>query len=109
MLAHALLQLGCNLKQQLAIPINFNGVQFEEGFRIDLLVDDKLIIEIKSTPKLVPVHSRQLLTYLRLMNQPLGLLLNFGGETLKEGVKRVVNDLAPDDSPMLRVNRANVR
>lgn len=108
LLAHALLGLGFEVKQQLAVPIKFNGIHFEEGFRIDLLIQDTLLIEIKSTPKLVPVHGKQLLTYLRLMNLPLGLLINFGGETLKEGVKRVVNNLAPNDSPLLRVNRVHM-
>lgn len=107
-LAHALVMRGMVVQRQCAVPIEFNGVQFDEGFRIDLLVENTLIVEIKSTQKLVPVHGKQLLTYLRLMKLPLGLLINFGGETLKEGVKRVVNDLAPADSPMLRVNRANV-
>ncbi len=65
-----------------------------EGFRADLLVDGRLIIEIKSVDRLAPVHARQLLTYLRLTKQPLGLLMNFGGETFKEGVRRVANNHA---------------
>ena len=78
---------------------------FDEGFRIDLLVDGKVIVEIKSVEKLTPVHSKQLLTYLRLMNLPVGLLINFGASTLKEGLKRIVNNLPPQASPQLRVNQ----
>ena len=59
------------------------------------MIDDQLLVEIKSIERLAPVHGKQLLTYLRLTKQPLGLLLNFGGETLKEGIKRVVNDYRP--------------
>ena len=72
---------------------------------IDLLVADCLLVEIKSTERLNPAHAKQLLTYLRLTNQPVGLLINFGGATLKEGVKRIVNDYAPSASPRLRVTR----
>jgi iron complex transport system substrate-binding protein len=75
-----------------------------EGFRADLLVDGRLIIEIKSIDRLAPVHGRQLLTYLRLAKQPLGLLMNFGGETFREGLKRVVNNHTNFASSRLRVN-----
>jgi iron complex transport system substrate-binding protein len=74
------------------LPIAFEGIEINEGYRVDLLVDGKLIIEIKSVERLVPVHGKQLLTYLRLAKQPLGLLMNFGGETFKEGVRRVANN-----------------
>jgi len=104
MLAHLLRSRGINVKRQLRVPIVFDGVVFEEGFRIDLLVEGVLVLEIKSIKTLDAAHSKQLLTYLRLMNLSLGLILNFGGATLKEGIKRVVNDLRPDDSPLLRVN-----
>jgi iron complex transport system substrate-binding protein len=79
-------------------------MQFDEGFRIDLLVDGRVIVELKSLEKLSPVHSKQLLTYLRLMNLQVGLLINFGACTLKEGLRRVVNGLTASDSPGLRVN-----
>ena len=62
-----------------------------EAFRADIVVEDRLIIEVKSVERTAPVHAKQLLTYLRLMNQPLGLLMNFGCETFCEGIKRVVN------------------
>ena len=73
------------------------------------MVEGRLLVEVKSVDRLMPVHSKQLLTYLRLMKQPVGLLLNFGGATLKEGVKRIVNDYHPSASPLpsprLRVNQ----
>ena len=78
---------------------------FEGGFRADLLVEDRVIVELKSVEKLAPVHGKQLLTYLRLMNLPVGLLINFGAATLKEGLHRIVNNLSPSASPRLRVNQ----
>jgi len=100
--------LGYQVDRQKLISIEFEGVYFEAAFRADLLVDDRLLVEVKSVERLMPVHSKQLLTYLRLIKQPVGLLINFGGETLKEGVKRVVNDYNPSapplSSPRLRVN-----
>jgi iron complex transport system substrate-binding protein len=81
---------------------------FEEGFRADLLVEEGVVVELKSVDKLSPVHSKQLLTYLRLMRLPVGRLLNFGHVTLKEGLHRVVNHLNPWASRQLRVNQAAV-
>ena len=80
---------------------------FEQGLRIDLLVDGVIIVELKSVEKLAPVHSKQLLTYLRLMKLSVGLLINFGGATLKEGLHRIVNNYTPSPSasPRLRVNQ----
>jgi iron complex transport system substrate-binding protein len=94
------------VERQKPIPIEYDGMSLGEGFRADLLVDGRLIIEIKSIDRLAPVHSRQLLTYLRLSKQPLGLLMNFGGETFREGIKRVVNNHTGFASSRLRVNQA---
>jgi GxxExxY protein len=91
-LADALVGRGLSVQRQLSVPIRFNGRQFDEGFRIDLLVDQTLLIELKSTERLAAVHGKQVLTYLRLMDLPLGLLMNFGAATFKEGIKRVAND-----------------
>lgn len=74
------------------------------AFRIDLLVDDRVIVEIKSVEQIAPVHAKQVLTYLRLLKLPVGLLVNFGQPTLKAGLQRIVNNLAPSASPRLRVN-----
>jgi GxxExxY protein len=102
-LAHALARGGLAVERQKPLPISFDGIQITEGYRVDLLVEGTLIVEIKSVERLAPVHGKQLLTYLRLAQQPLGLLMNFGGETFKEGVRRVANNylFAPS---RLRVN-----
>jgi iron complex transport system substrate-binding protein len=109
LLAARLSDLGLAVERQKPIGAEFEGVRFEAAFRADLLVEARLVVEVKSVDRLMPVHSKQLLTYLRLMKQPVGLLLNFGGATLKEGVKRVVNDYQPSASPLssprLRVNQ----
>jgi len=73
------------------VPITFRGIVFSDAFRADLIVENSLIIEVKSLERVAPVHAKQLLTYLRLMKQPLGLLMNFGCEMFRDGVKRVVN------------------
>ena len=104
-LAGRLEQMGYLVARQRAIDITFDGLHFPAAFRIDLLIDDRLLVEIKSVERLNPAHGKQLLTYLRLAQQPVGLLINFGGETLKEGLKRIVNDYRPSASPRLRVNQ----
>jgi GxxExxY protein len=104
-LAGKLADAGYKVDRQMPIDILFEGSRFAAAFRIDLLVEDRLLIEIKSVESLNPVHGKQLLTYLRLTNQPVGLLINFGGATLREGLKRIVNDHIPSASPRLRVNQ----
>jgi iron complex transport system substrate-binding protein len=78
---------------------------FGDACRIDLLVEERIIVELKSVEKIAPVHGKQVLTYLRLLKLPLGLLINFGEPTLKQGIHRIVNGLAPSASPRLRVNQ----
>jgi GxxExxY protein len=97
-LAGRLAAMGYAVVRQRPIDIAFEGLRFEAAFRIDLLVDDRLVVEIKSVERLLPVHAKQLLTYLRLTRQPVGLLINFGGATLKEGVRRLVNNHRPSAS-----------
>ena len=77
--------------QQCPIDIAYDGLHFSAAFKADLVVDGCLLIEVKSVAQLTPVHAKQVLTYIRLLKQPLGLLINFGGATLKEGLRRVVN------------------
>ena len=84
---------GLRVVQQVGLPVYYDDIKLELGFRVDLIVADKVIIEIKSVEALAPVHRKQLLTYLRLMNLRLGLLLNFNVELLKSGIQRVVNGL----------------
>jgi iron complex transport system substrate-binding protein len=107
-LASKLAEMGYSVARQRPIDIEFEGTRFEGAFRIDLLVEEQLLVEIKSVERLMPVHGKQLLTYLRLTHQPVGLLINFGCETLKEGLKRIVNDYRPSASPRLRVNQQRI-
>ena len=90
-LAEALAGEGLSVARQVPVPISFRGIYLADAFRADMIVEDSLIIEIKSVERNAPIHAKQLLTYLRLMKQPLGLLMNFGCETFRDGVKRVVN------------------
>jgi len=86
-----LVQRDLRVERQVLVPFEYEGQIIRFGFRLDLLVERKLIIEIKSVERPAPVHQRQLLTYLRLINLPLGLLINFGLDTLAAGIDRVVN------------------
>lgn len=90
-LANCLVRQGLHVKRQWPVPIRFDDVTLAEGFRANLLVEDRLLIELKSVERLAPVHGKQVYTYLRLLDLPLGLLMNFGGETFREGLKRVIN------------------
>lgn len=84
---------GLTVRRQEPIPVVWKGVKLELGFRADLIVEEKLIVEIKSVESLAAVHAKQVLTYLRLTNIKLGLLINFNEELLKTGIKRIVNNL----------------
>lgn len=92
LLCEALSDRGLFVERQKAIPIHYNGKIMNEGFRADLLVENMLLIEVKSTEKHAAVHAKQVLTYLRLMKLPLGILMNFGMETFRDGTKRLAND-----------------
>jgi len=92
-LAKKLLDAGLSVQRQVSIPISFEGMTFDEGFRADLVVERKVIVELKSVERLQPVHGKQLLTYLRLTDCRLGLLVNFGENLLKNGIKRVANGM----------------
>jgi GxxExxY protein len=92
LLANRLTRQGLKVERQKAAGARIDGLDFPDAFRIDMLVEDILLIEIKSIDRLLPVHTRQTLTYLRLMKLPLGLLLNFDGITLKGHMKRVANN-----------------
>jgi iron complex transport system substrate-binding protein len=106
-LAGSLVRSGFTVDRQKPVAIEYDGLRFEAAFRIDLLIEDTLVVEVKSVEQLSKAHGKQLLTYLRLTKQPVGLLLNFAGATMKEGIRRVVNDYrrpqTPFASPRLRV------
>ncbi len=102
-LCESLARRGLVVERQKVIEIRFDDFVINEGFRADLLVDGKLLIELKSVEQIAPVHSKQLLTYLRLLDMPLGLLMNFGASTFREGIKRVVNNHTDFASSRFRV------
>ena len=104
-LAAKLDRMGYAVRRQMPISFTFEGLAFKAAFKVDLLVEGSLIVEIKSVERLNAVHAKQLLTYLRLTDQPLGLLINFGGATLKEGLRRVVDGHTSFASSRLRVNQ----
>lgn len=100
-----LINHGLHVTRQQAIPIEVMDLSIDEDFRADLIVEDILLIELKSVEKLAPVHAKQTLTYLRLLNLPLGLLINFGAATFKEGCKRIVNGKQDFKCSHLHVNQ----
>jgi iron complex transport system substrate-binding protein len=91
-LAGRLEERGFTVARQYPVPLIFEGKKFDPAFRVDLLIDDRLVLEIKAVDQLSKAHARQLLTYLRLLRQPVGLLLNFSQATMKDGIRRMVNE-----------------
>ena len=83
---------GVSFQRQVPLPVVYKGVRLDCGYRIDLVVDDKVVVELKTVDKLVPVHEAQLLTYLKLYHRQVGLLINFHVAVLKDGIKRMVNN-----------------
>jgi GxxExxY protein len=92
-LAYELKKRGLTVERQVPVAIVYDSIKFDEGFRADLIVEDKVIVELKSVETVIPVHKKQLLTYLRLADKRLGLLINFGSELIRDGISRVVNKL----------------
>ena len=92
-LAFELRKKGFKVERQLALPVIYKDVKLDAGYRIDLLVNDKVIVEVKSVDVLAPIHTAQILTYLKLKDLKLGLLINFNSVVVKDGIRRVVNNL----------------
>ena len=92
-LAHEIGKRRLSVKRQVAIPIRYDGLTFDEGFRADMVVENSVIVELKSIETVTAVHKKQLLTYLRLADKKLGLLINFGSALIKDGIHRIVNGL----------------
>jgi len=92
-LAHELRESGLQVERQVPIPIEYHGIHFVEGFRADIMVEDKVILELKSVERVNNAHKKQLLTYLKLTGKRLGYLLNFGEALMKQGITRTVNGL----------------
>ncbi|WP_343330887.1 GxxExxY protein [Polaribacter staleyi] len=85
--------LGLNVKKEVSLPIIYKEIKLDHGYRIDLLVEDKIVLELKTVESLTDVHSAQILTYMKLGNYPLGLLINFHTKLLKNGLKRFINTI----------------
>jgi GxxExxY protein len=92
-LSYELQQLGLEVKNQIGVPMVYSGIKFDAGFRLDILVNDSVIVEIKSVECLNDIHHKQLLTYLKLSGKKLGLLINFNAISLKNSITRIVNNL----------------
>lgn len=101
-LTHCLKRRGLDVKRQVPIPVFYDGIKMEVGFRADMIVENSVIIEIKSVEILAPVHHKQLLTYLKLTDISVGLIINFNEALLKNGIKRIVNNFNPALSAPLR-------
>jgi GxxExxY protein len=98
-LAHEVRKTGLHVERQRPMPINYDGMRFEEGYRADLLVESKVIVELKSVAALSAIHGKQVLTQLRLSELKLGLLINFGETHLKNGIKRIINGKLDEEDP----------
>jgi iron complex transport system substrate-binding protein len=96
---------GLVVERQKIISFEYDGMRFDEGLKVDLLVEGMVVVELKSVEKFAPVHAKQVLTYLRLLHLPVGLLINFGAPTIKEGLQRIVNNYQPSAASRLRVNQ----
>ncbi len=92
-LSYELIKCGLKIERQKGIPVFYDDLKMELGFRADIIVENKVIIELKSIETIAPVHTKQLLTYLKLTGLKLGLLINFNEALIKDGIKRIVNNL----------------
>jgi len=94
-LKHELVKRGLEVESQVELPVLYDGVKLNVGYRIDLLVSNAIVVELKSVDKIAPIHEAQLLSYLKLSNLQVGLLINFNVIHLKDGIKRMVNSFQP--------------
>jgi GxxExxY protein len=104
-LAHLLAKRGLSVERQKIIPITYDGLIVDQGFRADIVIENKLLIELKAIERLAPVHARQVTTYLKFMNLPVGLLMNFSCEKFTDGLRRIVHNHKETANSLLTVNR----
>lgn len=97
--------MGIRVEEQKPLPVIYKEVKLDCGYRLDLVVEDEIIVEVKAIEKLLPIHEAQLLSYLRLSHKKVGLLMNFHVPVLKDGLKRIVNDF-PDSRPRIVLSQA---
>jgi GxxExxY protein len=90
-LIHELKKSGLKVESQVSLPVFYDGIKLEAGYKIDILVENKVILELKAVERILPIHEAQLLTYLKLANKKIGLLINFNVKVLKEGIVRKIN------------------
>jgi GxxExxY protein len=102
LMAHSLEESGLRVQRQVIMPIQYHNIKFDEGFRADLIIQKKVILELKSVERINPAHKKQLLTYLKLSGHKVGYLLNFGEALMKDGITRIINGQLPPCSPCLR-------
>ena len=106
-LAWELEHRGLRVQRQASVPVAYKGIKLEASYRVDLLVEEKLVVEVKAVERILPVHDAQVLTYMRMSGTPVGLLLNFNTPVLKDGIKRFVNRRNPEDGPGLGSEEPN--
>lgn len=104
-LAHLLMKRGQAVNTQVIVPITYDGLVIDQGFRADIIVEGKVLLELKSVERLMPIHGKQVLTYLRFLNLPIGLLMNFSSDTFREGLKRVVHNHDQTQSSRLKIHQ----
>ena len=107
-LARELSDLGLKVERQIPVAIIYKGIRFDEGFRADIIIENKVLLELKSVERIVPAHKKQVQTYLRLTGLKLGYLLNFGEAVLKSGITRCVNGLEENESPAETQGRGGI-
>ena len=103
-LAHLLEKRGLKVARQVVIPICYDGLVIDQGFRADLIIENAIVIELKSVEKLAPIHGKQLLTYLRFLNMHVGFLMNFSSDKFTDGLKRIVNNHENTSGSTLRIH-----
>jgi GxxExxY protein len=90
-LVHELTKAGLRTERQVPLPVVYDEIRLESGYQLDIVVEDEVVLELKAVEELLPIHTAQMLTYLRLKNRKIGLLINFNVQVLKQGIKRIVN------------------
>jgi GxxExxY protein len=104
-LARELQRQGLTIETEKHIRFEYNGEKYQDEMKVDILVENLVVVELKAVELILPVHKKQVLTYLRLLNLPVGLLINYGAGTFKEGVQRIVNNYHPSVNSPLRINQ----
>ncbi len=110
-MVHELRKRGLRVESEVALPVEYDGTRIDVGYRLDLLVENEIIVELKAVERVLPIHQAQLLTYLKLSEKPIGLLINFYVLHLRDGIKRMINaqPLRPSASSVVQTNDKDFR